>query len=466
MVNYTIEYGNGFVEFETGIMMDIKGMDKTRRIEFPYEHIRSALDQPIGTQSLQQTATQKIRNKPNSKAVIVVSDNTRPVPYKGDEGILSPIISSVVAGGFRQSDIMVLIGAGSHRNMEDDEIEEMLGLRAAGWDEVSVINHEYDNKEQLVFLGKTKRGSSVWMNKLYMEADLKIVTGLVESHFMAGASGGRKGICPGIVGKETLEIFHGARLLNSSQAADLILHGNPLSEEATEVALMAGCDFLVNTTLDAEKKLTGVFAGELLAAHKEAVKKIKEYVLIPLDQLYDIVMIPAGFVGINHYQAAKAAIEASRAVKPGGHIILLAKHTDLDLIGGKGYKESLKLLRQYGPQKLLKMMLEDDWQLIQEQWQVQMWCKVLTHILEEDRLIYCNLDLQAELFENLPGRSGMSLAGFVVEEQDEEQTISKMLSLALETAVKESGKEHPSVLLLKDGPYGIPELIAESRNRT
>jgi hypothetical protein len=343
--------------------------------------------------------------------------------------------------------------------MAPDECEAMLGLVAAGMGNVVVTNHEYDVDDQLVHLGHTRRGSVVKINKLYMVADLKIVTGLVESHFMAGASGGRKGICPGIVGKETLTIFHGAKLLSSKLAADLVLEGNPLNDESLETALMAGCDFLVNTTLDADKRLTGVFAGDMVEAHKAAVAKIRGYVVVELPHRYDIVLIPAGFVGINHYQVAKAAIEASRAVKEGGIIITVAANTDVDPIGGHGYKEALRLLKTHGKDGFMDLISAPGWQMVQEQWQVQMWCKVLDVIGREENLIYCSVDIAREAYATLPGLPGLD---FLTDAEQATlsapQRVALMTQRALAHAVQTSGQPNPSILLLKDGPYGIPEV--------
>ncbi|MEM6843065.1 MAG: nickel-dependent lactate racemase [Bacteroidota bacterium] len=459
-MNLKIEYGEGFIDVNCEYPVDVRGMaGNPEAIALP-KGITDALENPINSPSLLEVGKQKIAANANAQAVIVVSDNTRPVPYRGEHGIMRYIIRTLLEAGFAQSQVTVIIGAGSHRNMEADEIETMLGLQESGFAEVNVTNHEYDNDDHLIYLGTTSRGSEVTVNRKYYEADLKIVTGLVESHFMAGASGGRKGICPGIVGIKTLKIFHGAKFLSSAKAADLVLEGNPLNDESLEVAQMAGCDFLVNTTLDADKRMTGVYAGDLVAAHQAAVQKIREYVVVPLERHYDIAIIPAGFVGINHYQAGKAAIEAARAVKPGGQIIIVAKNTDTDPVGGKGYKQSLKLLAKYGKVEFLRMISDPQWGMIQEQWQVQMWSKVLTRIDREKNLIYCALEIPDAEYEHLPG-----IAGFQLLDQSksqsvtDEEKITQITEAAIQHAIRSANVPNPSVVLLKDGPYGIPEVL-------
>ncbi|MEM7369782.1 MAG: nickel-dependent lactate racemase [Bacteroidota bacterium] len=422
--------------------------------------IPSALADPIASRPLGEIASEAVH--PQAEAVIVVSDNTRPVPYRGKGGLMRHIIQTLLDAGWLEQQIVVLIGAGSHRNMVGQEVEEMLGLQESGFASVRIENHEYDREDHLLYVGETKRGSLVKINKRYMDADLKIVTGLVESHFMAGASGGRKGICPGIVGKETLSIFHGAKLLNSSQAADLILEGNPLHDEALEVALMAGCDFLVNATIDEERRLNGVFAGDLTAAHKEAVQFIRNYVTVDLDHRYDIVVIPGGYVGINHYQVGKAAVEAAKAVKAGGWIIISAQNTDVDPVGGTGYKQAMALFRQHGREAFMEMIAAPDWSMIPEQWQVQMWCKVLRVIEEEDHLIYCALEIPRQDYANLPGQVGLDL--LTQSEHDslsKEQRMALMQERAIAHAWAQLGNPQARILYLKDGPYGIPHIKGE-----
>ncbi len=457
---FSVQYGSEQVDLDLPIQVDIKGMWLAPDPVLLPDAIEQALQNPIGAKPLVEIAADKLAGNPSATVVIVVSDNTRPVPYSGQNGLICRLIGALKRAGFPETQITVLIGAGSHRNMTPDEAEEMLSLRKNGLESVRVINHEYDDEEQLVDLGQTSTGSIVKINKLYLQSDLKIVTGLVESHFMAGASGGRKGICPGIVGKETLTLFHGAKFLSSKLAADLVLKGNPLNDEALEVARMAGCDFLVNATLDDRMRITGIFAGDLIKAHLEAVKMIRRYVKIPLQKLYDIVIVPAGFVGINHYQAGKAAIEASKALKPGGQIIIVAKNTDADPIGGNGYKQCLELLNDNGKDRFAEMISEPGWNFIQEQWQVQMWCKVLDVMGSSDHLLYLGVEIPPEDFSKLPGLSGWQFVpGGKANGQAPGSLIKTMLKESLSFAMKRSKAQPPEILLLKDGPYGIPELV-------
>jgi nickel-dependent lactate racemase len=462
-----IEYGDEFFTVAVPIPLDEKGMVPVPTLADPFKAIKNSFEHPIESPPLREIVRSKIRRNPDAQAVIVVSDNTRPVPYKGRGGIIAPLLRTLIESGLKEDRIIVLIGCGSHRNMQQCEIEAMLGLNEAGFN-VSVVNHEYDDEKTLVFVGRTKRGSPVKINRLYCKSDIKIVTGLVESHFMAGVSGGRKAICPGVAGKETLQLFHGPEILNSPNTADLVLDGNPCHEEALQAAHLAGSDFSVNVTIDAERRCTGVFSGDLEAAHNRAVGKILEYVVIALEKRYDLVIIPAGFVGVNHYQAAKAAIEASRAVRPGGMIILVAQHRDPDPVGSSEYRKTLAMLKKHGPEKFLQIIMSPEWTFLHDQWETQMWGKVIQSIGSELNLLYCACEIPREDYCIIPCKSGFEFyhESEFQNEQGSKQIVKAMTSRAICFAIEklraEMGRD-PGVLFLRDGPYGVP-MVTEMMN--
>jgi nickel-dependent lactate racemase len=435
-------------------------MISTDPLPNPAEAIRRSYAQPIDSLPLDELARSKIRENPESTVVVVVSDKTRPVPYRGTEGILIPLLETLHSAGYTRDRITILIGSGSHRPMNASEIEAMLGLQEAGF-ELCVVNHDYEKQENLIFVGTTRRGSPVRINRIYAEADLKIVTGLVESHFMAGASGGRKSICPAIAGKETLQIFHGPDILESPAAADLVLDENPCSQEAEQAAELAGCDFSVNVTLDSAMRITGVYSGNIFTSHRAAVQRIREYVSVHIDSPYDLVVIPGGYVAINHYQAAKAAVQASRAVRAGGIIVLVNRHSEADPIGSKDYKETLSLLKRKGPRQFLKTIKSKSWTFTHDQWETQMWGKVLDTIGGDDNLIYCSLEIPAEAYALLPGIPGLryltndeGTSGKSAEELMA-LMVKRVVQRAIETLRTRLGRD-PRMLLLRDGPYGVP----------
>ncbi len=457
-----IEYGVDTLTVELPVSCESKEMRPVRALADPAKEILRSYQQPIDSPPLYEIARNRLKSVADSRAVIVVSDNTRPVPYKGEKGILIPLLQTLKEAGYSEDRVTLLIGKGSHRDMTDAEVEAMLGIREAGFNAL-VAQHNYEDESNLIYVGKTGRGSPVRVNKLYAEADLKVVTGLVESHFMAGASGGRKAICPAIASKKTLRIFHGPETLDSPHAADLVLDGNPCNEEAEQAAKLVGCDFAINVTLDAARNITGIFSGDIFASHRAAVAKIREYVVIRLQKRYDLVLIPAGFVGVNHYQAAKAAIEASRAVKPGGMIVVVARHSDPDPIGSKEYRQTLALLKHVGPSRFLQTIKSPDWVFTHDQWETQMWCKVLNVIEDEKNLIYCSLEIPEADYSILPCVSGHTYLNReeLKRMNNPEGLMRQIVEQSVTSAVARLRKKKagdPDVLFLKDGPYGIPEV--------
>jgi len=425
------------------------------------------------------------KNDASPNAVIVISDNTRPVPYTGEQGILWPLVRILIDEGVRGEDITVLVATGTHRALTDDEINRMIDPRVleAG---VKLINHDCKDQNHLQFLGTTKRGTNIYIDDRYLKADIKILTGLVESHFMAGASGGRKAICPGLIGEASTFIFHGAEMLGHPKSDDLVLDGNPCHEEAVEVAKNAGADFIVNVTLDGNLDVTGVFAGELEKAHEAAVEQVKAHVGIPVKKEYDVVVAHAGFVGINHYQVAKVGVEAMKVVKPDGFVIVAADNTDgSHAVGALTYRTTLQLLKVIGPENFMKAIQADGWTFIPEQWQTQMWTKLFDKI-PMDHFYYYSPQFTREHYLMSPGVDGSQLLDSGVDTNidadgdvdgdggtDSRQDgkdgdggtggssldrIPEFVEKALQDAAKRLGKsiDELDVCYLQDGPYGIP----------
>jgi len=429
-----------------------------KSLDDPALSIQRALINSIGSPGLDQIIEQKLKKNPEAKAVIVISDNTRPVPYKGESGILWPILEKLLAHNIPKEKIFILVATGTHRPLSDQELREMLDTRVFDY-RIPIKNHNCRDKNNLTYLGKTMRGSSVYINRGYMAADIKILTGLVETHFMAGASGGRKSICPGLIGEESIYIFHGAPMLASPNARDLIIDDNPCHQEALEVAKKAGADYIINVTLDQDFKITGVFAGNLEKAHEQAVKQIKKYVTISLDKKYDIVITHAGFVGINHYQAAKAGVVAIPALKTESKLIMIANNTDIDLIGSKNYRKVLPLLKSMGAEKFTHLILSPKWKFIPDQWQVQMWARLFNKIPQES-FIYYSPRISPDDYKIIPGVDGNIFLPATKRYKGDIKIIAQVVDKALKKAINEfniKGKKKITLAYLADGPYGILE---------
>jgi hypothetical protein len=307
-----------------------------------------------------------------------------------------------------------------------------------------------------VEVGTTRSGTAVRINRTFMEADVRIATALVESHFMAGASGGRKAVCPALVSKQTIERFHSAAFLDSPRATNLVLEGNPCHEEALEIAQKAGVDFIVNTVLNRRLELIQVFAGDLVRAHAQAVALLKSLVAIPLDREFDIVLTHGGYVGINHYQVAKAAVNALPAVKAGGTIILAACERDEDPIGPAEYRTLLHLLKLQGHERYLAILKNPAWRFTKDQWEPQMWGKVLAKVGEAG-LIYCSARLPRTAHETVPGGTGWDYLRDEPPGGDAAQA-QAMVQNALIAAVHDPrfGGREPATAFIPEGPYAVP----------
>jgi nickel-dependent lactate racemase len=429
---------------------DVFPMGKSKPLSNSEEKIRNALANPLNCLPLKTLVSQKVKAKPKAKAVVVISDNTRPVPYKGESGILFPLIDEMIKAGIPPSQILLLVATGTHRPMNEKELREMLDSRIFTLG-LQIINHDSRNSSDMVSVGKTELGGEILLNRYYVESDLKILTGLVESHFMAGVSGGRKSICPGLLSESSTYVLHSGPVLASPKAADLILEGNPVHEEALRVARMAGCDLIVNATLDSDYRLTGIFVGHMESAHLAAVQKLRSWAEIPVKKEYDLVLSHTGFVGVNHYQAAKGALTCIPLLKKNGICVLATQHTDPDPIGGANYKKMIRRLGELGEKKFMEMILEPSWIFVPEQWEAQMWARLFKKIPPED-LIYCSLEIPEESFSWIPGKDARTLA-------PKAKTLKELVEMSLAWAGEKLrlrlGRE-PQIAFLPDGPYGIP----------
>ncbi len=420
----------------------------------PAERIRDSISHPIGSKPLLEILRTKGKRLRDLTVCITTSDITRPVPYKGEKGILPTLLALLEGAGIAREHITLLVGTGTHRPSTPGEKVAMFGEDVTA--QYRIVDHDCDDDAGLVDIGKTKTGTEILINRIFYEADVKIATALVESHFMAGASGGRKAVCPALVSRRTIARFHSAEVLDSPLATNLVLDGNPCHEESLEIAQKAGVDFIVNTVLDRRLELIDVFSGDLIQAHAKAVQLLRSIVAIPMDREYDIVLTHGGYVGINHYQNAKAAVNALPVVKEGGIIILAACERDLDPIGPLTYRTLLHLLKLQGSAGYLATLRHPAWRFTKDQWEPQMWGKVLD-VVGEEGLIYCSARLSAEQHQLVPGGMGWDYLPDDTGGDDREQT-RVMVQNALIASVHHPrwGGRSPSVAFIKEGPYAVP----------
>jgi lactate racemase len=329
----------------------------------PAAAIADAIDHPIGSRPLAELA----RGRRN--ACILICDVTRPVP---NALILPPLLRTLEREGIRRQDILILIATGLHRPNEGDELVELVGPEIAK--NYRIENHHGKELAEHDFLGVTPNGVPVHLDSRYVRADLKITTGLIEPHLMAGYSGGRKVICPGIAALETVKIWHGPRFLEHPKADCGIVAGNPVHEENTRIALMAGCDFIVNVALDGQRRVTWAGAGDMIKAWEAGVRFVEQVVKAPVREAVDVVVTScAGYpLDTTWYQAVKGLTGALPIVKQGGTIVLAASLTE-----GLGSPEFQQVMAENPDiREFKKRILGSDY-FVMDQWQLEELAKVV-----------------------------------------------------------------------------------------
>ena len=280
----------------------------------PIAEIKGALQEPMGTKRISEIA------KAGDKAAIVVDDFTRPAP---SHLMVPPILEELNMAGVRDEDITIIFACGTHRAVTDEEARKLLGEEVA--ERIRYVSHDC-NAEDLVYVGKTKtHGTEVYINRIYAEADVKILTGDITLHYYAGYGGGRKSILPGISGHKTIQ--HNHAMLLHPKARTGILEGNPVHEDMMEAAELAKVDFILNVVLNSKGEIVMAFAGDWKKVFYAGVKLVDEMYKVPVERKADIVLVSCGGhpFDIDLYQAYKAVDGALQIVKRGGVIVWVAE---------------------------------------------------------------------------------------------------------------------------------------------
>ena len=418
-----LDYGRGTLEVELpeDRLIGPLAIRPAEPIPNPQEAIEQAILNPIGSSSLAELARGK------KDACILICDVTRPVP---NTLILPPMLRILEEQGIPRENIVILIATGLHRPNEGEEIVELVGPEIAK--NYRVENHHGKVDEEHDYLGTTERGVPVYLDSRYVRADLKITTGLIEPHLMAGYSGGRKVICPGIAGLATVKVWHGPQFLEHPNADCGILEGNPVHEENTKIALMAGCDFIVNVCIDGNRRVTWVGAGDMIKAWEEGVRFVEQVVKVPVEEPVDVVVTSsAGYpLDTTWYQAIKGLLGALPIVKKGGTIIMAASLTE-----GLGSEEFQQVMAE-NPDltEFKKRILGKDY-FVMDQWQLEELAKVVEK---------CHVKVYTQ------GLSAETLKRCYVEPVESvEQAVAECL--------EEYGPE-AKVAVIPKGPYVLPHV--------
>jgi nickel-dependent lactate racemase len=388
----------------------------------PRAAIERALAAPVGSPPLRELARGK------RSACILICDITRPVP----NGLFLPsLVRTLLDAGVPRLGITVLVATGLHRANEGSELAELVG---DPWvlETVNVLNHDATVDRDHVLLGRTPgRGTVVRLDRRLVEAELRIATGLVEPHFMAGWSGGRKVIAPGVAHAETITTFHNAAFMAHPRAANCVLDGNPLHEEQLAIMEMLGGALALNTVIDDARRLAFVNFGEVVRSHLQAVAFARQYAQVPVSRRFHTVVTSAAGYPLDktYYQTVKGMVGPLDILEPGGDLIVASACSEG--MGSKHYVEAQRRLVELGPEGFASS-IEHKRHADIDEWQTQMQLKPMR--VGRVRLYTDGLD---EIDAGLTG-------------------VERVTDLT--TAIADSMARHrdPRVAFVPEGPYVVP----------
>ena len=425
-----LEYGRGRlpVRIPDGCEPTVLRKNPLPIIDDTARAVERAFAEPTGAPPLANLARGK------RSACILVCDITRPVPNRA---FLGPMIRTLIDSGIPAREITVLVATGLHRPNQGEELAELVGDR---WvlETAKVENHLARDPEAHVDLGVTAtRGTRVKLDRRFVEAELRIATGLVEPHFMAGWSGGRKVVAPGVAHEDTIRTFHNARFMEDPAAIQCNLDGNPLHEEQLEIMRMLGDVYAVNTVIDEQRRLCFVNFGEIVESHLDAVRFVHDSCAVPVGRKFRTVVTSAAGYPLDktYYQTVKGMVTPIDILAPGANLIIASDCSEG--IGSPQYREAQRRLVADGPDGFLASILDKPLADIDE-WQTEMQLKPM-------RLAGIHLYSQG-----LPAED-RALTGVNIVDSIEE---------AVARSVESSGD--PAVAVIPEGPYVVPRFVARA----
>lgn len=385
--------------------------------------ILTALRNPLGSPPLRQIVNA------SHKVAISVCDITRPMP--------SETLLPLLLGELRHvppENIVILIATGTHRTNTPEELAVMLGEGVVG--DYRVINHNGFDEDSLRSIGSTGSGIEVRLNRHWVESDIRITTGFVEPHFFAGFSGGPKMVAPGLAGFPTIMRLHDAAMIGHPNSRFAVTKGNPIHDSIREIARMSSVDFSVDVTINRNKRITSVYAGELFAVHAAACAVAKRLAMQPVDASFDLVLTTnSGYpLDQNLYQAVKGMSAATQVVRDGGTIICAAECSE----GIPEHGQYRDILASCGsPAEVLSMIQQPGYER-HDQWQAQ---------------IQAQIQMKADV---------LLKSDYLTPQQVAQAHLTPVESI--EDAITNCGKE-ARICVLPEGPQTIPYIDTSARRR-
>ena len=415
----TLPYGRKQIhlEIENAEILEARKMPVIDTIE---QELVKGLEKPVESPSLRKLS-EKAR-----RILLIIPDNTRAFPSRE----IIPILVNYIGKANPRAEIRILVATGLHLQVKRSELVEMLGEEIV--ENYEVINHDASDGEMLLKLDKeTSYGTPIHVNRYVLESDLVIGAGLIEPHFFAGYSGGRKILLPGVAGRDSIFNNHGFNMIGHPRARAGILDGNPIHEDMMEFMGSTKLDFIVNVTINKEKKITGIFTGHPVKAHLRGVEFLDRHVKVPVKGEADIVITTNGGYPLDRdvYQAVKGMDTAASVVREGGVIIIASECRD----GLGGHEEFLKLVKgAEDVDEILRRIRENE--PIYDQWEAQ----ILARILKKAKVIL----VSDFISEKVAGDLLLERVGNIEE--------------ALELAYTILGKRDVRTIVIPEGPYVIP----------
>jgi nickel-dependent lactate racemase len=388
--------------------------------------VAEALEQPIESPSLAEI----VRRKQPQTVAITISDITRPVPNKQ---FLPPMLRTLNDAGVGDEQIVIIVGTGMHRASTPEEHELLVGREIL--DRVEVIDHDAHDPSTVV---KVCDDPPVSVCKRFSEADLRIVTGYIEAHFMAGFSGGRKGVCPALVDLATVQRFHGYETLADPNAETGVLEGNPCHEIALKVARTVGVDLLFNVAITRDRRIAGIYCGDLEAAHLAGCEQVAKWTTAEFEGEFDLLVTNGGGYPLDatFYQTIKGMCTALPALSPGTTLLQCSECSEQ--LGSEAYTKLL--LRWDGDwEGFMEHIAANRSRTELDQWEFQMQAKVLQRI-GRDRLRLVS--------DGIPGETQQHIG--VTPVLGDGDAVARM-----QRAIDGFLGEHPDarVGVIPDGPY-------------
>ena len=389
-----------------------------KAVEDPVAAVLEALTNPIGTEPLRMIAQGR------KNACVVISDITRPVPNRV---ILPPLLKVLEDSGIKRDQITILIATGMHRPNLGDELEALVGREIK--EQYRIENHYCQKGEELRHIA-TIEGAPIEVNTRYLDADLKILTGLIEPHFYAGFSGSRKSILPGISSYNTMKFMHSFQVIDQLHEANCRLENNIFHDYAMQVTELAGVDFILNVVINQERELAGVFGGHYEEAHKKGCELVRNHAVAHLDEKVDLVVTSAGGYPLDatFYQVSKCLTSARDILKENGVILVTCGCEE-----GLGGKEFCSIMRSNPtPQDF------NEHHRNPENFVIDQWCA---------QNIYQALDHAGTVYIYSPGLTGEDVDRFQgVKVENVQKTLDELL------------EKYTKVAVIPDGPYVVGKI--------